>query len=408
MTRITLQRNVQFLYEEHLARMELRSLGCDGCARDDDNPWLIRASVDGNLDLIRERSAYAGRVEEQSTVYEQLVLPAYQGGRFNRTRSVNQYLTHWIYPYQGKFHPQMVRALLNILGAQPGSTALDPFVGCGTTALEASLLGVHCIGVDLSPLCVFLTRVKTRSHQAVDEIRSRVEALLSQEELHPDELDPAAEKDERLAEFLQVARMVTYSDFSRRSRDPRRYFRQNLRAMLQSVEAQAQAVREFGLRPGRVAARVGDARDLGNAGVEPESIDVIVTSPPYSIALDYVKNDDHALSALRVDTKGLRQQMMGVRGRGSHQRMQCYNTDMQAAFAEVERVLKPGAAAAFVIGDATVDGREVTTTSTMAEWAAAAGLTLERNIPKIVFGLYSVMRDERILIFRKPWTDRLF
>ena len=31
------------------------------------------------------------------------------------TRSINQYLTHWFYPYKGKFHPQMIRALANIL-----------------------------------------------------------------------------------------------------------------------------------------------------------------------------------------------------------------------------------------------------------------------------------------------------
>jgi hypothetical protein len=55
-----------------------------------------------------------------------------------------------------------------------------------------------------------------------------------------------------------------------------------------------------------------------------------------------------------------------------------------------------------VIGDATVDGREYTTTSQMSEWAVDAGLALERSIPKIVFGLYNVMSDEKILIFRKP------
>jgi hypothetical protein len=53
-------------------------------------------------------------------------------------------------------------------------------------------------------------------------------------------------------------------------------------------------------------------------------------------------------------------------------------------------------------GDATVNGEEVTTTDTMATWAQEAGLRLERSIPKIVFGLYSVIQDERILIFRKP------
>lgn len=88
-----------------------------------------------------------------------------------------------------------------------------------------------------------------------------------------------------------------------------------------------------------------------------------------------------------VDTNELRDAMTGVRGRSPDQKLQLYNADMQVMFREVARILKPGARAAFVIGEATVDGREHTTTDQMADWAIDAGLTLERSIPKIVFWL---------------------
>ena len=146
-------------------------------------------------------------------------------------------------------------------------------------------------------------------------------------------------------------------------------------------------------------ARVGDCRDLAAVGVADNSIDAVVTSPPYSIALDYVKNDEHALDALGIDADTLRGDMTGVRGRGPRQKLALYNEDMQAMFKEVVRVLKPGTQAAFVIGDATVNGREHTTTEQMTEWAATAGLTLLRTLPKIVYGLYAMMKDEKILIF---------
>ena len=38
----------------------------------------------------------------------------------------------------------------------------------------------------------------------------------------------------------------------------------------------------------------------------------------------------------------------------------------------------------------------------MGDWAVSAGLEREREIPKIVFGLYNVIQDEKILLFRKP------
>ena len=163
MNRLVLQRNVQFLYEEQLARMEAAALGCEGWDRDEDNPWEVELDAGGCAADVLSRSAYAGALDGRPTIYADLIRPNYQGGEFNRTRSVNQYLTHWIYPYQGKFHPQMARALLNIAGARAGSLVLDPYLGSGTTALEAALLGMRCIGIDMSPLCVLLARVKIDS-----------------------------------------------------------------------------------------------------------------------------------------------------------------------------------------------------------------------------------------------------
>jgi len=401
MNTLELPRNVQFLYEEHLARLEFTALGCHDLSRVGDHWNQMTANVNGTADALLARSAYLGKLDGRSSVYLEMIRPQYQGGSFNRTRSVNQYLTHWIYPYRGKFHPQMVRALFNILGVKRGDLVAEPYLGSGTAALEASLLGANLVGVDLSPLCVLLTRVKTRSVEAVDQIRRRVEDVLRDGVSLEDE-GLAKHPDQRVADFFQIARMVTYSDVARRSRTADIYLRKNLIAMLTSVEAHAAAIKQFGIEPGRVCVKVGDCRNLEAAGIATNSVDAIVTSPPYSIALDYVKNDDHALEAMGVDRQDLRNVMTGVRGRGARQKLSFYNEDVQAMFGEVARILKRGARAAFIIGDATVDGREYTTTDQMADWAVSKGLQLERDIPKIVYGLYSTMQDEKILIFRKP------
>ena len=400
MSTLTLQRNVQFLYEEQLARIEAQALGCEGWERDADNPWQITLGTNGADKDILHRSAYAGALDGKETVYAQLIRPNYQGGTFNRTRSVNQYLTHWVYPYQGKFHPQMVRALLNIVGAKSGALVLDPYMGSGTTALEASLLGMRCVGIDLSPLCVLLARVKVRSVSVVERIRERVHALLRDETVNPHDALTAGEEDDRVVDFVQIARMVALSDASRRRKDVGASFRKNVRAMLTSVEAHAEALRRFEIDPGEVSISIGDARKLDDAGIRNSTVDAVVTSPPYSIALDYVRNDKHALTALGVDLPSLRNHMTGVRGRGPREKLTLYNRDMQRMFKEVARVLKPGGRAAFVIGNATVDRSEYTTTAQMSEWAEDAGMQREREIPKIVFGLYNIMKDEKILIFR--------
>src|SRR3990172_12583248 len=158
---LKLHRNIQFIYELVLSRMELDAFGA--AYRMDES--LRRFEVQGPLDVDRfaRRCAYFMEVDGRLSDYHFIQ-------QYNQTGSINQYLTHWFYPYKGKFHPQMIRALCNIIGLKEGHLLLDPFVGSGTAALEAQLLGIDFLGVDVSPLCVLQSRVKTTSVYALDEI----------------------------------------------------------------------------------------------------------------------------------------------------------------------------------------------------------------------------------------------
>jgi tRNA G10 N-methylase Trm11 len=45
--------------------------------------------------------------------------------------------------------PKICRTLLNVAGAKPGDTVLDPFCGTGTLLMEAAVLGMSSIGIDI-------------------------------------------------------------------------------------------------------------------------------------------------------------------------------------------------------------------------------------------------------------------
>ena len=131
--------------------------------------------------------------------------------KFNQTKSANQFLTHWIYPYKGKFHPQMIRALLNIIGMKSREILLDPFVGSGTAMLEAQLLGVNGIGIDISPLCILISKVKTQSLEFLDKIKKYQQFYLSKK--------GNESSSEEVKNFYQVAEMMAHSDSARRKKD---------------------------------------------------------------------------------------------------------------------------------------------------------------------------------------------
>jgi hypothetical protein len=323
--------------------------------------------------------------------------------QFNRTSSVNQYLTHWIYPYKGKFHPQMIRALINVCEVGEGETVLDPFVGSGTTAVEAMLLGANCIGVDTSPLCVLQSRVKTESTEVFDRILEIGTAVMPEvpagEQLalpvdhHVDDI-----AEERVRNFFKMAELVAHSDVARRHRDFMKSYVFALQRMTKSVQDLRDVSQQLRLTLGKVDIRQGDARRLD---LPSESVDCIITSPPYSIALNYVEQDSHALKALGYDLERIKDEFIGVRGKGM-ERFRLYNRDMAGCYAEMFRVLKPGRTCAVVIGNVVMQGEEVNTTKVAIGQCRDAGFEHLASIDKIIHGLYNVMQREYILLFRKP------
>uniref|UniRef100_A0A7V3ZXM9 site-specific DNA-methyltransferase (cytosine-N(4)-specific) n=1 Tax=candidate division WOR-3 bacterium TaxID=2052148 RepID=A0A7V3ZXM9_UNCW3 len=387
--------NVQFIYELALAQLELRALGVDFQLTNGLREFkLLKA---GNLEEVLKRVAYFKVVNGKYTDYFRII-------QRNVTRSVNQYLTHWIYPYKGKFHPQMIRALLNIIGVRENDIVLDPFIGSGTTAIEAQLLGINCIGIDVSPLCVLQSRVKTESVDVIDEILAVKNNIMAKikPNLFNQESDPFLTvidfiNDERVKNFYKMAYLVAVSDNARRKRELYQSFYKNLELMITSVEMVRDIAKELNLKLGRVEIKMGDARKLP---LEDESVDGIITSPPYSIALDYVANDAHALKVLGYELPKIREEFIGVRGKGP-ERIDLYNQDMMESYREMYRVLKPKKFAAIVIGNATYGGEEVKTVEFTISHCEKLGFKLVKNIDKIIFGLYNIMQKENVLIFQK-------
>lgn len=89
---------------------------------------------------------------------------------------------HRLHPYLGKFIPQLVEWFLRRY-FQPGDWILDPFMGSGTTLVQANELGMASVGVDISEFNSLIARVKLdkydlpRARREVLEIESRVQSF---------------------------------------------------------------------------------------------------------------------------------------------------------------------------------------------------------------------------------------
>lgn len=78
-------------------------------------------------------------------------------------------LTHNHYKYPARFSPLFVRTAIETF-SEPGDLVLDPFVGGGTTIVEALASGRDAVGVDISSLAVFVAEAKTLRLSTADSV----------------------------------------------------------------------------------------------------------------------------------------------------------------------------------------------------------------------------------------------
>jgi 16S rRNA G966 N2-methylase RsmD len=104
-----------------------------------------------------------------------------------------------MFRYPAKFHPPVVRSLLSAYTTD-GQTVLDPFVGSGTLLVEALVAGRAAVGLDIDPIAVAVSSVKSHRYrpqllrESASELLHRIQRLER----------PAAEYERRM--FVDLAR----------------------------------------------------------------------------------------------------------------------------------------------------------------------------------------------------------
>ena len=394
---------------------------------------LLEASM---LDrrAVLDRGAYFLAVDGEPTRHFRictgggLQLPHDSGTRLRSFLATHQfktgYATHGLFPYRGKFHPQMVKALLNVMGLQPGEVVLDPMAGSGTTSVESALMGIDSIAVDASPFCTFLTRTKVAA-LGVDlgsllptvrdpTVLGRTFRALSSKEgvRRARDANYMPRGMSRAAFELLVLAFLDARGYAERStrKTAESFFADILGKYLATVERFQGAWAKIGAALGNAHVLEGDARSLE---LPDESVDGVLFSPPYCFAVDYLANDASHLAYLGVDIPALRARMIGLNGRDRSEQVAAYFDDMRLVLGQVARVLKPKRVCTLVVGSnsrqlgaamgADPASPEVRygLEARLIETAENHGLHLELSIRRLIVGIANSMREEHILMLRK-------
>ena len=351
-----------------------------------------------------------------------------------------QYLTHKFHSYPARFIPQIPLTFIKLF-TKEGETVLDPMCGCGTTLVEAFLNNRNSIGNDFNPLATLITKVKVtlipdtefkylkeklrRMKRYLDldykRIDKRIESLpnrkiskifnrvvISKLEVIRETLLEIKEEGghDDIYDLGRVALSSTIWSLVENGGglDVDDLFLKKVNSMEKELKKMSKIVKN----PPKVKVITGDARKLE---VESDSVDLIVTSPPYVNALDYYRVHMYNMLWLGMDFDLFKKHEIGAHSHFIYNRFRLlseYLGDMLRSMIEMNRVLKENKLCVIVVGNSSLEYELIESYKFFAEMSKFIGFepikTYFRYIDKTrkyTSADIGKIDDEYILILQK-------
>jgi DNA methylase len=360
-----------------------------------------------------------------------------------------------IHPFPARMAPELAIARLRTLTKK--SVVLDPMAGSGTVVRQATELGHHAIGFDTDPLAVLMCKVWTTPIIDVIVDRLAEEVVMASNAMSIDTPDlPWIDQDDETEQFidywfadrqqadlrrlayvicrlgeaplrspkkaaidvlrLALSRIIITKDHGASlARDvshsrPHKIAESSTFNVIPAFEKAVQQIRKILIDSppvGEASVSLGDARFLRS--ISNEDIDVVLTSPPYLNAIDYMRGHRLALVWLGYrlsDLRSIRSNAIGAERGPDHKSGELfqeiqeamgrieklssrdasmvarYAEDIYRLISEVARVLKPSGKAILVVGNSCLKGTFIRNSDGVIRAARMVGLKLRRQVER--------------------------
>jgi len=362
------------------------------------------------------------------------------------------YLTHNYLRYYGKYIPPIATNLIKRY-TERKDVILDNFAGCGTGLVEAKLHGRNSIGVEINPLGVLASKVKTTliESQKLTGIYKDILQKVSRDIAKFQENDnnvsvsiptkedfPSIDKwflkkqknhlgvlrhhifnldeDNAIKDFFRlvfgaIIRRCSnaYDGEVRPHVNKDKKPRPVLAAFKDKVEDMIERMKSFSQEATKdVFTKVfhHDSRNLQKI-IEDESVDLIISHPPYLNAFDYAPVFKPTMHWLGLEYLATRKEEIRAWPATNKNLVDRYFSDLDKCLAEMYRVIKPTTGkCCVVIGDCTIRKKPLATHKVIINLATDKGFKIERIIsrkPWYTTGRYSYdprsLKKEYILVF---------
>src|SRR3989338_7032631 len=308
--------------------------------------------------------------------------------------------THGIHTYPAMMIPQIARRLIYLYG-KDAKTLLDPFMGSGTSLVEASLTNQikEAYGFDLNPLAFLISKVKTTplNIENLDKELSNIIKSKNYKELPKFkniEFWFKPKVIEQLAIIKTAINKINDKDLIKHNpyviSEFERIALKNMKGMKEYVKARQKTK--------TIPQNYSSMEELP---LSPESIDLIVTSPPYGdskttvaygqfsrLALQWLDYEDVASLdnrllggkaskelEIKINSSTLKEiikRIAEIDGKRAKEVLSFYE-DFDKCVIQLDRVMTKNGFVCFVVGNRTVKGINIPTDKIMTEMFKARG-----------------------------------
>ena len=356
------------------------------------------------------------------------------------TTKDTKYITHGYHRYPAKFIPQLASRLIKEFSSE-GDLVVDPFMGSGTTLVEAKVLGRRSLGVDINPVAHLISQAKINfiepeepektfqkinqrfkvckpyipKYERIDywfkkETRKNLGIIYSSIK----EIKEPQIKTFFLCGFSNILKNCSIwlaksnkptRDFNKKESDPYILFNKQIKQMLKRNLDFCNLLKQNHFLNVSSEACLEDAK---NIPLENNSANLIITSPPYVTSYEYA--DLHQLTAFwfeyASELSEFRKSFIGSaynsvnkinlgselaeetinslqkNKTGKHEEVTIYFSNMRETFLEMHRYLKKGGKACIVIGDTAFKGVPILNAAVFIEQMQEIGFELYKIIKR--------------------------
>ena len=267
-------------------------------------------------------------------------------------------------PWKGQFSPQLVESLLCSY-SRSDDVVLDPFMGSGTVLHECSRQRINSIGIELNPAAVKMAQIylmslhpKSSRRKFISSVESRILPKIS-ETLSLFQ-NPRSEIQE--PSFIELFDQI-HSCYSKHLSKESRLIFETYLVLLDPKETKLTKNKALSLwkRLSSLVMGLPESKsemciyngDCRSTFLSKNSIDLVITSPPYLNVFNYHQQKRFSIEALGWDVLSVARTEIGSNRKHRGNRYLTviqYCLDICMVFEELHRVCKPKAQIIFVVG----------------------------------------------------------